>query len=425
MASISTIASSRFNDNIYTLATTPFSTTSSITISSNQKLIIPKGYTLVIINSTRFDNNGTIINYGTLIINGYLTSTGIMNNEFGGTITNNNTLENTGKILNRNIYQGQGLLYGNFPLNVNGGTYNSLKLAGCVLGGNIYTDYGDGTWTPQASVENWGSITSSASGQFLAACVNPGNSIYTSQDYGNNWSPSQIGTVNQNWYSIASSASGQFLVASVQFGGIYTSKDYGASWSITTAPSGPCWLSVASSASGQFLVAGIYQGAPSVGSIYTNNNYGDGQWTRQASSPASSVRSVASSASGQFLVACVAGGTIYTSNDYGITWSPSNAPSENWLSVTCSASGQFVVAGANVGNIYTSNDYGNTWSPSQTPSTDNQGWNSVASSASGQYLVACYTTGNGGGIYTSSDYGVTWSITSALSLVWTSVASSY
>jgi photosystem II stability/assembly factor-like uncharacterized protein len=82
------------------------------------------------------------------------------------------------------------------------------------------------------------------------------------------------------------------------------------------------------------------------------------------------------------------------------------------------------VAGANVGNIYTSNDYGNTWSPSQTPSTDGKPWNKIASSASGQYVVACYSDGNIGGIYTSNHYGVTWYITSALSLVWNSVASS-
>ena len=220
MASITDIATSRFNDNIYTLGISPFTLTNNITISSNQSLIIPRGFSLDILNTTQINNYGAIINYGILTIDGYLISTGTINNEFGGTVTNNNSLINNGKFLNRNIYQGQGVLYGNFPLNVNGGTYNSLKLVGCVGGGNIYTNYGDGTWNPQASVENWSSITSSASGQYLAACVGGGNSIYTSNDYGNTWLPSQIGTVNQNWYSIASSASGQVLVASVQFGGI-------------------------------------------------------------------------------------------------------------------------------------------------------------------------------------------------------------
>lgn len=251
MIAIYNIATSRFNDNIYTLNSISTSLTQELIISSNQTLIIPRGYTLNISSGGgQIDNSGAIINYGTLTIDGTLNSTGIINNEFGGTITNNNTINNNGKILNRNTYSGPGYLYGNFPLNVNGGTYNSLKLVGCVGGGNIYTNYGDGTWNPQASVENWSSITSSASGQYLAACVGGGNSIYTSNDYGNTWSPSQTSTTDgKPWNTIASSASGQYVVACYSpgnGGGIYTSNDYGVTWSITSALS-LVWNSVASS----------------------------------------------------------------------------------------------------------------------------------------------------------------------------------
>ena len=104
MASITDIATSRFNDNIYTLNSSMVDWSSSfITILPNQTLIIPKNYTLVL--NISFQNNGTIINYGTLLEIGELNSNGIINNEISGVIDISNTLfmDNYCHILNRGV----------------------------------------------------------------------------------------------------------------------------------------------------------------------------------------------------------------------------------------------------------------------------------------------------------------------------------
>ena len=119
--SITTIATSKFNDTIYTLNITPSQVSNQISILSNQKLIIPKNYTLDIsANGGQIDNSGAIINYGTFIIDGSLNSSGIINNEFGGDISNNGFINNTGTFINRSVFTGNNVI-GNAIINKNGG----------------------------------------------------------------------------------------------------------------------------------------------------------------------------------------------------------------------------------------------------------------------------------------------------------------
>lgn len=180
MASITDIATSRFNDNIYTLNSSLVEWSSSfITILPNQSLIIPKNYTLVL--NIGFQNNGTIINYGTLLENGELNSNGIINNEISGVIDISNTLfmDNYCHILNRGVINilnpsswGQiimnntncklvncaggiinngigtgtniGRIYNNFGLFINNGIFNNLN----IVSGEVGTFINNGIINP-------------------------------------------------------------------------------------------------------------------------------------------------------------------------------------------------------------------------------------------------------------------------------------
>ena len=92
------------------------------------------------------------------------------------------------------------------------------------------------------------------------------------------------------------------------------------------------------------------------------------------------------SSSGQYQTAAVNGGGIYTSSDYGSTWSASTASTTTWQSVSVSSSGQYQTAvyfGSGSSGIYTSSDYGSTWTAST--GAPNNPWQSVSVSSSGQY----------------------------------------
>jgi hypothetical protein len=69
---------------------------------------------------------------------------------------------------------------------------------------------------------------------------------------------------------------------------------------------------------------------------------------------------VASSSTGQYLVATISNGKIYTSSDYGVTWTERESI-RYWRNIETSSTGQYLVACAYGGNIFTSSDYGVTW----------------------------------------------------------------
>ena len=254
----------------------------------------------------------------------------------------------------------------------------------------IYTssDYGI-NWTPRDSNRNWFSVSISSTGQYQTAVVYSGgiDKIFTSSDYGINWTPRDS---NRNWVSVSISSTGQYQTAVVPNGQIYTSSDYGINW--TPRDSGRNWYSVSISSTGQYQTAVV-----SGGQIYTSSDYGV-SWT-----PRDSNRnwvSVSISSTGQYQTAVVYGGLIYISSDYGINWTPRDS-GRNWYSVSLSSTGQYQTAVVDGFQIYTSSDYGAKW----TPRDSNRVWRSVSLSSTGQYQTAVVQNGH---IYTSTDFGVTW-----------------
>ncbi len=172
------------------------------------------------------------------------------------------------------------------------------------------------------------------------------------------------------------------------------------------------WSAVASSENGSKLVAAVGTN----GFIYTSNDYGVtwtpspntlGQWS-----------ALASSADGTKLVAAENQGRIWTSTDSGATWTPRDSNIRKWFSVASSTDGTKLAAVVYDGQIYTSTDSGVTWTPRETA----RKWTTIASSADGTKLAAGADLLSP--IYTSTDSGLTWSPNSGFTWM-VSIASSY
>jgi hypothetical protein len=272
-----------------------------------------------------------------------------------------------------------------------------------VYGGQIYTssDYGV-NWTARDSNRNWNSVSISSTGQYQTAVVYSGsdNKIYTSSDYGINWTARDSG---RNWISVSLSSTGQYQTAVVNGGQIYTSSDYGVNW--TARDSGRNWNSVSISSTGQYQTAVVYSSSTEFDNkIYTSSDYGI-NWTARDSRRY--WISVSLSSTGQYQTAVVYTGSdnkIYTSSDYGINWTARES-GRDWRSVSLSSTGQYQTAVFYGGQIYTSSDYGVNW----TARDSGRDWFSVSLSSTGQYQTAVVYTGSGNKIYISSNFGETWS----------------
>jgi photosystem II stability/assembly factor-like uncharacterized protein len=115
---------------------------------------------------------------------------------------------------------------------------------------------------------------------------------------------------------------------------------------------------------------------------------------------------VTSSADGRTLatVDYQSSGYIYTSTDYGVTWTAKTSTGGKWWeSLTSSSDGTKLAAGEWGGNIYTSTDLGDTWTQ-QTGSGDRIWANLILSSDGSKLAAADYGADSyglpGGYIYT-------------------------
>lgn len=318
---------------------------------------------------------------------------------------------------------------------------------------------GTGDWVATATPSvGWFSIASSSDGSHLAAVSGRGQ-IYTSADFGTTWAPTNGPIIFGA--SIASSSDGSHLAYAGYRGLIYTSADFGVTWSPRATSQN--WASIASSSDGSHLAAPMAQGL-----IFISTDFGV-TWTPKAtqqnwtsitiSSDGSHLAAVVGSKSGPWVTENGvqvsrgdSGGLIYTSTDFGATWTP-RATSQNWTSIATSSDGSHLAAVVappifairsdtfschglmpplDESKIYTSSDFGVTW----TPIENSLDWQLIVSSSDGSHLAAISSGQNKGvqcnffstsNIYTSTDFGVTWTQTNDPSqdgVSWSTLASS-
>lgn len=266
--------------------------------------------------------------------------------------------------------------------------------------------------------KKWLAVSLSANGQFQSA-VNSDGDIYISNDYGQTWETTfNIGStmdgdeLNESLSNcIAVSIDGSIQTA-CNGKQIFVSYDYGSTWDIKHTISFN-QIFVCISLNGQ------YQTVLSCGdNIYSSGDYGE-TWTSiqdfnsgiYNSITAFQYAGISLSYSGKYqTIACE---HIYISSDYGVTWNEGYVQDvfdvfddRNWRGVSISSTGQYQTAVNYIGDIYISSSYGTNWNIVIDEDVDNKAWTGVSISANGRFQSAIDDLQ--GTVHMSIDYGQTW-----------------
>jgi prepilin-type N-terminal cleavage/methylation domain-containing protein len=290
-------------------------------------------------------------------------------------------------------------------------------------GGNAVTF----TWTPRKSSDpsdGWVSVASSSDGAKVAALSM--SCVYTSVNNGVDWSGCQKNVIDTRWQSVVMSGDGSKLIINETIdedrggGHMYSSIDSGNSWTQRASGNQPNGL-LSMSNDGSKTVSSTYNLYNVNTSVWASTDLG-ANWNEKTAAGSRSWHSVIISKDGTKLIAGEYPGKLYTSSDFGSSWT-ARGTSNWWNDIAMSNNGSKAVAvvGGTGGNIYTSSDSGATWTlQAGAPAAS---WNAVASSSDGTKLVAAQY--NNGYIYTSTDSGVTWTAqTAAGGRNWAKVAMS-
>jgi photosystem II stability/assembly factor-like uncharacterized protein len=200
------------------------------------------------------------------------------------------------------------------------GTQGTTNSPGLYSGIALSTDSG-ATWQPSSLRGIWSTVASSADGSTLAAVgytnENSPTAVYVSTDGGGGWQQADL--PDQFLTFVTVSGDGSTMVATGT--NVFTSRDSGAIWmEWTNAPQGPYgpifWTAPAASADGTKLMVGAFGGG-SPGTIYTSDDSGvTWESTNNAFSGAGFLYASASSADGRELVALPRGGSYVFTLDF-------------------------------------------------------------------------------------------------------------
>lgn len=330
-------------------------------------------------------------------------------------------------------------------LTVNGSNYTLVyNKLGCIY---YSKDYGVSWAKVNAAGSNyWSSVAISANGCTISAATNDASgstfsytmpdeqytmpSLITYSETSSTIITASTTSASGNWYSVSMSSNGKYQSAVINAGRMYRSNNWGVTWTepVTTAALGSKnWTSINVSSTGQYQSACISDGSTTT-SIYTSSDYGI-TWTARTVPEGGKFDSISLSSTGLYQSSVVNAGRIYRSIDSGVTWTePTTSISignQNWSSIAVSSTGAYQTAVVNNGRIWRSIDYGATWDASLSFTnslvTDiSRSWLSVAMSSSGQYQSAGLTND---AIWISSDYGASWKVATTTTLAtWNSIA---
>lgn len=251
-------------------------------------------------------------------------------------------------------------------------------------------------------------LASSGSGQYML-CGNIGGNLFTSDDYGANWTE-QSGSSSQPWSGVAVSSDGSLMYAVAADNLLWKSADHGVTWTSSAVPGTSFIEKLAISADGMHI---IMADSGNTGMVFKSQNGGT-TWTSFTPTASASIIGLSMSGDAQHMAIAYLGDMVYTSSDYGVTWTPQTGiGTHDWTTINVSQNGQYFAAAAGDGTIVKSADYGMNWLPISIPGA--QYWNGIVISNDGQTLIASQyffdfgslsTTGD---LYRSDDGGVTWS----------------
>lgn len=209
-----------------------------------------------------------------------------------------------------------------------------------------------------------------------------------------------------SWGGAAMGDSGQHMLLAASNGYFYTSNDYGTTFTPYTSAGYATWYNPYVSRNGtrQLVVA-------SGGYLYVSNTSGQ-YWDYLSALGTGNLYAAAVSNNGTYITVVDYGDRyVRVSSNGGGSFSMEDPAysTRNWVKVDMSISGQYQIIVAEYDfstqmytPIYTSSDYGATWT---ARSTENQSFKSACVSNPGDIMYAVSPTK----IFKSSNYGATWS----------------
>lgn len=290
-------------------------------------------------------------------------------------------------------------------------TPDGSMIFGGELEGSLFTSVDDAqTFSMPVThgYHHWKSIASSGDGKYLIAGDGE-KGLFGGWNYADSWlDRSNYFEEDEFRFEYLSVASDGYHMIAASSDKIYVSSDRGMSWIQATDTPAIQYSSVKlSSESGYAVLSGEN------GAVYISEDYGDTWHSVDSLDGSTAVGSVAISSDGSHIAfADTSGpshpsgslGVVYTSDDYGTSWSMHEVDETHGISaIASSADGLHLVAtGDDV--VYTSRNGGTTWAERTVTENSHDIWEHVATSSSGRYIVMT----DNSSVYTSSDYGATW-----------------
>jgi photosystem II stability/assembly factor-like uncharacterized protein len=232
-------------------------------------------------------------------------------------------------------------------------------------------------------------VSMSSSGQYLNLILSS-MEVYSSNNHGVSFFPTTSGS--QAFSAVTTSGNGLIVAAVCAQGHIFRSLNSGVTWT----PPFYDWVDIASSKNGSYRIA--VSGYTFQDLVYMTSNGGE-TWT-QVELPNHQWTAVACDSTCEHMViTSMYLGYMYFSNNFGSSWSlvvlPIGANSV-LQDAALSGSGQYIAICVNNGYIFTSEDYGQTFTQRDSSGVSNC-W-SISSSESGEdvYAISDYYSYHGG-----------------------------
>jgi UDP-3-O-[3-hydroxymyristoyl] glucosamine N-acyltransferase len=237
--------------------------------------------------------------------------------------------------------------------------------------------------------------------------------LYVSSDYGATFI-GKITSVSNDYIGCAISSTGQYIstitsnyntISNLNDGSynIYVSSNYGSSWTIPAFKTDNGFANIAMSSTGQYqTVVSTYKVGyfnTSSAKCYVSSDYGKtGSWNLKLNlTEGNNFKSISMSSSGQYQTICgyipdmnySKNIFIYSSDDYGNTWTPQYSSSSNQANIiTVSSSGQYQFAATfDASYILVSTSYGTNWYQNTNFSPPRSNINNIRISRNGNYIL--------------------------------------
>ncbi len=184
------------------------------------------------------------------------------------------------------------------------------------------------------------------------------------------------------------------------------SSDSGATFTTGSGATGGLFYELASSSTGANLVASCGDNY-----VYTSSDYGN-TWSKRIAVPTRVDGAVASSSDGTKLMFFDGGGYLHTSSDSGNTWTTQTQSGlNNWVAATCTPDGTkiFALSSSNTWVYINTTSGAGTWTEAVTGASGTV--QSIACSSDGTKIIIGLSTG----AYLSTNSGASWAAISALS----------